>query len=1316
MKKQKFLKGKKLVALALVAAMSVTCAEGYRWGVSEAKAAGKAADSLEEIQGATGITGKKVLDLDFGSSYTAGDSETTYTEDGKNFTLGTGTAIVSGTGADGKETKMLHTAAKTCLRSVGEIFTEEDLSKGVAVSVDFKPELQSSDWNALFTIGNNAVAPWVGVMGRNGFMAHAVRIGWCKRYPGGAWQNGQEGAFTWDYFKKQENIDKDVWYKMTYVFTPKKFYIYVDNVLTNMWDVTNDWLDGNPEGPVTSDSVELFKDLASRSSLAIGGNVDPNVDYCNAYYDNFKVYALSSYSITTDNEKVSLKSETDLDSVVHGSDVTFKVTPKTGYKVTAVKVGATPLTGTDGNYTISDVTSDKTVTVTAEAIEYPLKEYTDGVVKNATFTIEDAVDGKVPLTALTEGQIGWFLDADERDTSKAITEFAPADYMTDDGITVYRYNPHEVTEAGDARDGLEDSTSFATLPAGKKYAPGDVVEIKVTPPAGRAPKITTDVPVETTVVTTADGGQAIRFAMPSTAVTITKYEFTGLDITALDAELTTDKTIYDTENTPTASGIETKYTEETWNAFKEAFDAAKAVKDMGTTNNTQAAIDESLAALKKAKADLVYTYKVTLNKASTSIERGTTESLSATLVSDALPLGSATWSSSDEEVATVAGGTVTAVGLGTAAITCTAPDGTKAECKVKVIASVTDITLTDSQMILGAKQKAFFAMGGAVTPIDATELDITWTSSDEAVAAVDAQGNITAKTMGTANITAEVNGHSATASVTVIDHVDSTAGFQSGRSPWMEVGEEGMYLTFKNTTDDDAVHRWDTPNLIVDSGDIVYTVRSDSFVLPAVNGDQSALPVTNLGTGVDWASFLAENKAGTDCYVSAVKVGESIRVRMTIGSYAQETFVPLTGDGPFKVALSGENCDITELQAVDKYHFNDPGPVIPVVPVYPGSVVTPKPVVTPGPEITVPITVENIKVEESLKGTEWWTNSQQGEDYGLSGQNAEMVLYVGASELNGDYGAFSVRIYEGGKFITTGSDLNRETSGGAAVPDLPWGTAVGSNLIKDHVYRITVTRKGKEFTINYYDATDQKDYYEVTIPNTTFGDNVSVHVIAQVGTFDIGQQVTLDGDTPTTAPDVTAGPDVTAAPSAEPSKEPDASAAPSTEPSAEPSTEPSAEPSTEPSAEPDDNKGAETGSKVTVSGSTYKVNSGSQVTYTAKKKASKNVTVPATVKIKGKTYKVTSIAANAFKGNNKIQKVTLSKNITKIGKNAFSNCKKLKTIVIMSKKLKASGIAKNAFKGVTKKTVIKVPKAKKKAYQKLFRKKGLSKKVKVKAI
>ena len=54
--------------------------------------------------------------------------------------------------------------------------------------------------------------------------------------------------------------------------------------------------------------------------------------------------------------------------------------------------------------------------------------------------------------------------------------------------------------------------------------------------------------------------------------------------------------------------------------------------------------------------------------------------------------------------------------------------------------------------------------------------------------------------------------------------------------------------------------------------------------------------------------------------------------------------------------------------------------------------------------------------------------------------------------------------------------------------------------------------------------------------------------------------------------------------------------------------------------------------------------------------------------------------------------------------------------MIKSTKLKASKVTKGAFKGVTKKTVIKVPKAKVKAYRKMFRKKGLNKKVKVKAI
>ncbi len=154
------------------------------------------------------------------------------------------------------------------------------------------------------------------------------------------------------------------------------------------------------------------------------------------------------------------------------------------------------------------------------------------------------------------------------------------------------------------------------------------------------------------------------------------------------------------------------------------------------------------------------------------------------------------------------------------------------------------------------------------------------------------------------------------------------------------------------------------------------------------------------------------------------------------------------------------------------------------------------------------------------------------------------------------------------------------------------------------------------------------------------------------------------------------------------------------------------------------------------------------------------VKIPKTVVINGISYKVTKIADKAFKNNKKITTVkiantistignyafsgckklkslTIGANVTDIGNNAFSNCVcmpnitlpervtklgnnvftgcvKLKTITIKTKKLKTGSVAKGAFKGVGTGTVIKVPKAKKKTYTVLFRKKGLSKKVKIK--
>ena len=116
------------------------------------------------------------------------------------------------------------------------------------------------------------------------------------------------------------------------------------------------------------------------------------------------------------------------------------------------------------------------------------------------------------------------------------------------------------------------------------------------------------------------------------------------------------------------------------------------------------------------------------------------------------------------------------------------------------------------------------------------------------------------------------------------------------------------------------------------------------------------------------------------------------------------------------------------------------------------------------------------------------------------------------------------------------------------------------------------------------------------------------------------------------------------------------------------------------------------------------------------KKTNRTFGVPATIKSEdGKfTFKVTAISKNAFKKNTKLKKVTIGKNVSKIGANAFSGCKKLKNIKITSTQLTKKSVGKNAFKGINKKAVIKVPKKKLKAYKNILKGKGQAKSVKIK--
>lgn len=171
----------------------------------------------------------------------------------------------------------------------------------------------------------------------------------------------------------------------------------------------------------------------------------------------------------------------------------------------------------------------------------------------------------------------------------------------------------------------------------------------------------------------------------------------------------------------------------------------------------------------------VYVTDVTLDPETARLPIGDELQLTATVLPENATDKSVTWNSSDESVAKVdANGKVTAIGEGTATITVTTTDGGHtATCTVTVYrptpatVSVTGVTLTPDRTRLSIGSK--IQLTATVLPEDATDKSVTWSSSNESVAKVDANGLVTAVGTGTATITVTTNdgGHTATCTVIV---------------------------------------------------------------------------------------------------------------------------------------------------------------------------------------------------------------------------------------------------------------------------------------------------------------------------------------------------------------------------------------------------------------------------------------------------------------------------------------------------------------------------------------------------------------------
>lgn len=242
---------------------------------------------------------------------------------------------------------------------------------------------------------------------------------------------------------------------------------------------------------------------------------------------------------------------------------------------------------------------------------------------------------------------------------------------------------------------------------------------------------------------------------------------------------------------------------------------------------------------------------VTLNKRTLALKPGENEILMATISPATAENKSLRWTSSNTDVATIdANGKVNAVANGMAVITVSTVDGGfTAQCTVTVsekqteVVAVENVKLNKTSLTLDIGESE--SLKATVTPEEAANKNVTWSSNDEDVASVDAKGKVTAISRGTATITVrtEDGNFAAQCKVTVTDPNATTTD--------TETQPDGSTVT----TVEDVNGSNSSTTVDVDGVVDTSVTLSDSAVSDAAKNDTAViLPMVGVKASKDIAS------------------------------------------------------------------------------------------------------------------------------------------------------------------------------------------------------------------------------------------------------------------------------------------------------------------------------------------------------------------------------------------------------------------------------------------------------------------------------
>lgn len=199
-----------------------------------------------------------------------------------------------------------------------------------------------------------------------------------------------------------------------------------------------------------------------------------------------------------------------------------------------------------------------------------------------------------------------------------------------------------------------------------------------------------------------------------------------------------------------------------------------------------------------------------------------------------------TWESSDPCVTVDSDGTITGNYAGTSVITVTTEDGGMSSmCVVNVGSAVTAISLNKSQMTL-IEGLSDTLSASSISPSDAINQTVTWQSSNPSIAAVDANGKVTAIAPGSAIITCQAtdgSGIFASCNVTVnakclqsiaVTTLPTKLTYYETDS--LDTAGMVLTLTYDNGTTDNVISGWQASCDFYTSGAKTVTISYDGQI------------------------------------------------------------------------------------------------------------------------------------------------------------------------------------------------------------------------------------------------------------------------------------------------------------------------------------------------------------------------------------------------------------------------------------------------------------------------------------------------------